>query len=67
MSAVIKINAKKHLEDLMKERDKRKTHCQEVTKDRDIYNGHCQEVAKAILPVLNVISPELSENMPRAP
>jgi hypothetical protein len=33
--AVIKINAKKHLEAMKKDRDDWKAQCQEITKDRD--------------------------------
>ena len=50
----------------MKKRDGWKTHCQEVSKDRDTWRGHCQEVAKAILPILDIINPELLENALRA-
>ena len=67
MSAVIKVNTKKYLEKLMKEQDGWKTRCQEVAKDRDTWRGRCQEVARAILPVLDVISPELPETVLRAP
>ena len=33
--AVLKINAKKHLEAMIKDRDDWKAQCQEITKDRD--------------------------------
>ena len=42
--AVVKVNAKKHLGDLVKERDS--------------WKGRCQEMAKTIKPVLDVIEPE---------
>ena len=64
---VIKINAKKHLEAMMKDRDGWKAQCQEITKDRDTWKSRCQEVAKGILPVLNLIDPALVEDVPRTP
>jgi hypothetical protein len=39
--AVIKINAKKHLEAMMKDRDGWKAQCQEITKDRDTWKSQC--------------------------
>ena len=65
--AVIKINAKKHLEAMMKDRDGWKAQCQEITKDRDTWKSQCQEVAKGILPVLNLIDLALVEDAPRTP
>ena len=47
MFAVVKMNAKKHLEDLVKE--------------RDIWKGRCQKMAKALMPVFDVIEPEQPE------
>ena len=63
--AVIKINAKKHLEAMMKDHDDWKAQCQEITKDRDTSKSRCQEVAKGILPVLNLIDLALAEDVPR--
>ena len=65
--AVIKINSKKHLEAMMKDRDGWKAQCQEITKDHDTWKSRCQEVAKGILPVLNLIDPALAEGVPRMP
>jgi hypothetical protein len=65
--AVVKVNAKKHLEAMMKDRDGWKTQCQEVTKDHDTWKGRCQEMAKGIMPVLDLINPEMPEDVPRAP
>ena len=65
--AVIKINAKKHLEAVIKDRDDWKAQCQEITKDRDTWKNWCQEVATGILPVLNLIDPALTEDVPRTP
>jgi hypothetical protein len=39
--AVIKINVKKHLEAMMKDRDGWKAQCQEITKDRDTWKSQC--------------------------
>ena len=63
--AVVKVNAKKHLEAVIKDRDGWKAQCQEITKDRDTWTSRCQEVATGILPVLNLIDPALIEDVPR--
>ena len=65
--AVLKVNAKKHLEAVIKERDGWKAQCQEITKDRDAWKKRCQEVATGILPVLNLIDPALTEDVPGTP
>ena len=39
--AVLKINAKKHLEAMIKDRDGWKVQCQEITKDRDTWKNRC--------------------------
>ena len=64
---VIKINAKKHLEAMMKDHDGWKAQCQEITKDHDIWKSWSQEVAKGILSVLNLIDLALAEDVPRTP
>ena len=64
---VLKINAKKHLEVVIKDRDSWKTQCQEITNDQDTWKNRCQEVATGILPVLNLIDPALIEDVPRTP
>ena len=61
----LKINAKKHLEDVIKDRDGWKARCLETTEDRDTWKNRCQEVATGILPVLNLIDPALIEDVPR--
>ena len=65
--AVLKVNAKKHLEAVIKEHDGWKAQFQEITKDRDAWKKRCQEVATGILPVLNLIDPTLTEEVPRTP
>ena len=63
--AVLKVNAKKHLEAVIKDCDGWKAQCQEITKDRDTWKNRCQEVATGILPVLNIIDPTLTEDVLR--
>ena len=59
--AVLKVNAKKHLEAVMKDRDGWKARCLETTEDRDKWKNQCQEVATGILPILDLIDPVLTE------
>jgi len=49
---VLKVNTKKHLDELVKERDSWKT--------------NCIMIWKGVAPVLDLISPELPEDQPRA-
>ena len=65
--AVLKVNAKKHLEAVIKDRDSWKAQCQEITKDRDTWKNWCQEVAPGLLPVINLIDPALTEDVLRTP
>ena len=65
--AVLKVNTKKHLEAMVKDRDSWKAQSQEMTKDRDTWKGRCQEVARGILPVLNLIDPAAAEEVPGTP
>ena len=65
--AVLKVNAKKHLEAVIKDRDGWKVRCQEISEDRDMWKNRCQEVATSILSVLNLIDPALTEDVPRTP
>ena len=65
--AVLKVNAKKHLEAMIKYHDGWKAQCQEITKDQDTWKNWCQEVATGILPILNLIDPALTEDVPRTP
>ena len=50
---MLKVNAKKHLDDLIK--------------DRDSWKVNCCRIWKGVSPVLDLISPELPESQPRAP
>ena len=65
--AVLKVNAKKHLETMMKDHDGWKARCLEITEDRDTWKNQCQEVATGILLILNLIDPALIEEVPRTP
>jgi len=49
---VLKANTKKHLEDLVK--------------DRDSWKSKCLQIWRGVAPVLDLISPELPEDQPRA-
>ena len=64
---VIKVNAKKHLEAMIKDRDGWKAQCQEIIKDHDTWKSWCQEVATGVLLVLNLIDLALVEDVPRTP
>ena len=64
---VLKVNAKKHLEAMMKDHDGWKAWCQEIIEDRNTWKDRCQEVATGILLVLNLIDPALTEDVPRMP
>jgi hypothetical protein len=50
---VLKVNTKKHLDELVKERDS--------------WKMNCIKIWKGVAPVLDLISPELPEDQPRAP
>ena len=50
---MLKVNAKKHLDELVK--------------DRDSWKVNCCRIWKGVSPVLDLISPELPESQPRAP
>ena len=50
---MLKVNTKKHLDDLVK--------------DRDSWKTNCIRLWKGVAPVLDLISPELPEDQPRAP
>ena len=49
---VLKANTKKHLED--------------PVKDRDPWKNRCLQIWKGVAPVLDLISPELPKDQPRA-
>ena len=63
--AVLNVNAKKHLETVIKDRDGWKARCLEVTENQDTWKNRCQEVATSILSVLDLIYLALIEEAPR--
>jgi len=50
---VLKVNTKKHFDELIK--------------DRDSWKANCIKLWKGVAPILDLISPELPEGQPRAP
>ena len=63
----MKVNAKRHLEAVIKERDDWKAQCLKATEERDTWNKRCQEMATGIVPVLDLIDPALTEEELRTP
>ena len=63
----MKVNAKRHLEAMIKERDDWKARCLKATEERDTWNKRCQEMATGIVPVLDLIDPALTEEELRTP
>ena len=63
----MKVNAKKHLEAVIRERDDWKARCLKATEERDTWKNQCQEVATGIVPVLDLIDPALTEEEPKMP
>ena len=63
----MKVNAKRHLEAVIKERDDWKAQCLKATEERDTWNKRCQEMATGIVPVLDLIDPALIEEELRTP
>ena len=63
----MKVNAKKHLEAVIKECDDWKAQCLKATEERDTWKNQCQEVATGIVPILDLIDPALIEEEPKTP
>jgi hypothetical protein len=53
------LNAKKHLEEVIKDRDACSAKTLELRKDRDLWKGRCNQMVAGIMPVLDLINPEL--------
>jgi hypothetical protein len=53
------VNAKKHLEEVMKDRDAYSAKALELEKDRDLWKGQCNQMVAGIKPVLDLIDSEL--------
>ncbi|XP_066399546.1 uncharacterized protein [Miscanthus floridulus] len=64
---ILKVNAKRHLEAVIKERDDWKAQCLKATEERDTWSKRCQEMATGIVPVLDLIDPALTEEELRTP
>ena len=56
----MKVNAKRHLEAVIKERDDWKAQCLKASEERDTWSRRCQEMATGIVPVLDLIDPALT-------
>ena len=65
MCSVLKVNAKKHLEAMIREHDDWKAQCLKATEERDMWSKRCQEMATGIVPVLDLIDPARTEEEPR--
>jgi hypothetical protein len=61
------LNAKKHLEEVIKDRDVCLAKTLELAKDRDLWKGRCNQMVGGIIPVLDLIDPELPATDARAP
>jgi hypothetical protein len=61
------VNAKKHLEEAIKDHDAYLAKNLELEKDRDLWKGRCNQMVGGILPVLDLIDPELPATDIRAP
>jgi hypothetical protein len=63
----LKVNAKRHLEAVIKERDDLKAQCLKTTEERDMWKKRCQEMATGIVPILDLIDPALTEEELKMP
>jgi hypothetical protein len=61
------VNAKKHLGEAIKDRDTYSAKTLELEKDQDLWKGQCNQMAGSIMPVLDLIDPELPATDTRAP
>jgi hypothetical protein len=60
------LNAKKHLEEIIKDRDACLVKTLELRKDRDLWKGRCNQMVGGIMPVLDLIDLELLATEARA-
>jgi hypothetical protein len=58
------VNVKKHLEEVMKDRNAYSAKALELEKDQDLWKGRCNQMVVGIKPVLDLIDPEFP--MPEA-
>jgi hypothetical protein len=61
------LNAKKHLEEVIKDHDTYLAKTLELGKNRDLWKGRCNQMVGGIMPVLDLIDLELSATEARAP
>jgi hypothetical protein len=54
------VNAKKHLEEVIKDHDACSVKALELKKDRDLWKGRCSQMVAGIKPVLDLINLEVS-------
>jgi hypothetical protein len=65
-SVELELNMKKHLEEVIKDRDACLAKTLELEKDQDLWRGWCNQMVGDIMPVFNLISPELLATEARA-
>jgi hypothetical protein len=61
------VNVKKHLEEAIKDRDTYLAKALELEKDQDLWKGQCNQMVADIMPVLDLIDPELPAADTRPP
>jgi hypothetical protein len=61
------LNAKKQLEEVIKDHDACLAKNLELGKDRDLWKGRCNQMVGGIMPVLDLIDLELPSTKARAP
>jgi hypothetical protein len=60
------VNAKKHLEEVVKDHDAYSAKALDLGKDQDLWKGRCNQMVVGIMPVLDLIDPELPAPEARA-
>jgi hypothetical protein len=61
------VNTKKHLEEAIKDRDTYSAKTLELEKDCDLWKGRCNQMVGGIMPMLDLIDPELPTTDTKAP
>jgi hypothetical protein len=60
------VNIKNHLEEVIKDRDAYSVKTRELKKDRDLCKGRCNQMVAGIMPIVDLIDPELLATDTRA-
>jgi hypothetical protein len=60
------VNAKKHLEEAIKDHDTYSAKVLELEKDQDLWKGRCNQMVAGIKPVLDLVDLELQALKARA-